>query len=304
MLLFVAIASFFFANKVAPVRPVAHVVHVHALTATKNQWVNNSLQYYNRITRGAANNNNNVNVNVNNNNVQVQNNSVNVNVNVNNNANNNQVQGRQSCSPKYLKSAMENYFALEKLRDNKPQHAEWIYRRLMDEFHHPSKNGNDNDNNNDNRSNNNNDNAAVEECNFSNLAVPTLLLGLLLQREERYEDARTVFEGFSHVLEHESSSKSSSKSSSSSHIVCCGCCARVLQAHALFEMKQDNPIKAVELIIRAVRMDKKLRPVLRWKLFRDAMVEYQAAQRRQHQLKRQQQQQEKQQLVGVVVVVA
>ena len=54
-------------------------------------------------------------------------------------------------------------------------------------------------------------------------------------------------------------------------------------------MKQENPVKAVELIIRAVRMDQNLSPVLRWKLFRDAMVEYRAVKVQQ---RRQQQQQQ------------
>ena len=185
------------------------VTPVHSLSTAKNEWISKSLKYYNRVTRGAE---------------HVQ------------------------QSPTYLKSAMENYFALEKLRDNKPHHAELIYRRLMDDFN-PVKNGH------------------AEMCDFSNLAVPTLLLGLLLQREERYDDARTVFDGFSHVLDE----------AGPDHKCCCA--ARVLQAHALFEMKQDNPVRAAELIIRAVRMDHNLRPVLRWKLFRQAVVEYKAANR-------------------------
>ncbi len=115
-----------------------------------------------------------------------------------------------------------------------------------------------------------------EICDFSNLAVPTLLLGLLLQREERYEDARTVFDGFSHVLDE----------AGPDHECCCA--ARVLQAHALFEMKHDNPVRAAELIIRAVRMDRNLRPVLRWKLFRNALVEYAAVNKARLQQQRQQ----------------
>jgi len=201
MLLFVALASFFFASKVAP---------VHSLSAAKTEWISNSLQYYNSITRGAE---------------HVQ------------------------QSPTYLKSAMENYFALEKVRENKPHHAESIYRRLMEEF--------------DTR--NAPSDIRMEECEFSNLAVPTLLLGLLLQRENRIDDARTVFEGFSHVLDEAGGEHK------------CPCTARVLQAHALFEMKQENAVRAAELILRAVRMDHNLRPVLRWKLFRDAIVEYRAA---------------------------
>jgi hypothetical protein len=200
MLLFVALASFFFANKVAP---------VHSLSAAKNQWINNSLQYYNRITRGAE---------------------------------------HVKQSPTFLKSAMENYFALEKVRDNKPHHAESIYRRLMEELNPKNQ---------------------VEHCDFSNLAVPTLLLGLLLQREERFDDARTVFEGFSHVLDEAGGEHK------------CSCAARVFQAHALFEMKQGNSVRAYELILRAVRMDRNLRPVLRWKQFQDAMVDYRSFRRQQ-----------------------
>jgi hypothetical protein len=173
-----------------------------SLTTEKDIWINNSLNYYNRITRGAE---------------HVQ------------------------SSPLYLRSAMENYFARGKIKNGKPHHAETIYRRLVDELSRPLK--------------------EEEDCDFSNLAVPTLLLALLLQREERYDDARTVFEGFSHVL----------LTSGKSHKCCCS--ARVLQAHALFEMKQENPTRAVELIFRAVRMDKTLRPVLQWQQFQRAMEE-------------------------------
>jgi len=224
--LFVAIAVFFFAQK--------NIAPVLSMTAAKNEWINNSLQYYNKVTRGAE---------------HVQ------------------------QSPTYLKSAMENYFAREKIRENKPHHAELIYRRLiMDE----------------NQQNHHNTVAATttpeeEECPFSNLAVPTLLLGLLLQKEGRYTDARVVFEGFTHVLQEAEGGVTHTK---------CSCCARVLQAHALFEMKQENPIKAAELIIRAVRMDRNLRPVLRWKLFREAIAEYQVVQRlRRFETKKQQQRQ-------------
>lgn len=201
VLLFVAVASFFFAHKVAP---------VHSLSAARTEWISSSLQYYNRITRGSE---------------HVQ------------------------QSPTYLKSAMENYFALEKVRESKPHHAESIYRRLMEEF--------------DPR--NSPVGLRMEECEYASLAVPTLLLGLLLQREDRFDDARTVFEGFSHVLDEKGGNLK------------CSCAARVLQAHALFEMKQENRVKAAELIIRAVRLDGNLRPVLRWKQFRDAMVEYKAS---------------------------
>lgn len=234
VLLFVALSVFYLASKkIAP---------VHSLSAAKNEWINNSLQYYNRITRGAE---------------HVQ------------------------QSPTYLKSAMENYFAREKIKKNKPEHAESIYRRLIKDEHTTHHAGAIA--------------AAVvgvkeeeHECDFSNLAVPTLLLGLLLQREGRFNDARIVFEGFSHVLEEASNANANNDgvSRAGTHIHMCCCSARVLQAHALFEMKQDNPLKAVELIISAVKMDKKLRPVLRWKLFKDAFVQYQSPEQRQQRRKR------------------
>jgi hypothetical protein len=236
VLLFVALSVFYLASKkIAP---------VHSLSAAKNEWISNSLQYYNRITRGAE---------------HVQ------------------------QSPTYLKSAMENYFAREKIKKNKPQHAESIYRRLITDEHttlyHAGAIA-----------------AAVvgvneeeHECDFSNLAVPTLLLGLLLQREGRFNDARIVFEGFSHVLEEASNANANNANnggSAGTHTHMCCCSARVLQAHALFEMKQENPIKAVELIISAVKMDRNLRPVLRWKLFKDAFVQYQSPEQRQQRRKR------------------
>jgi hypothetical protein len=179
-----------------------------SLTTEKDAWINKSLNYYNRITRGAE---------------HVQ------------------------TSPLYLRSAMDNYFARDKIKMGKAHHAETIYRRLVDEMSHSLK--------------------EEDECGLTSLAVPTLLLGLLLQREKRYEDARTVFEGFLHLL----------LASESSHKCCCS--ARVLQAYALFEMKQENPARAVELILRAVRMDKTLRPVLRWQQFQRAIEESQRVRR-------------------------
>merc|ERR1711884_483146 len=161
MLLFVGIAVFFFAQKIAP---------VHSLSAAKSEWINNSLRYYNQITRGSKSNNN----------VAVQ------------------QQPQQQYSPTYLKSAMENYFAREKIKENKPAHAESIYRRLMDEF---------------------SPKVLQEECECSHLAVPTLPLGLLLQREGRPDDARVVFEGFDHVLEQRRRSSNHHKRSCSARVL-------------------------------------------------------------------------------------
>mmetsp|Transcript_12322 Transcript_12322/g.34162 ORF Transcript_12322/g.34162 Transcript_12322/m.34162 type:complete len:255 (+) Transcript_12322:297-1061(+) len=178
--------------------------------STREGWIQNSLSYYNRVTRGAE---------------HVQ------------------------SSPLYLKSAMDNYFAREKIKNGQNQHAESIYRRLMEEMTDENKH---------------------DICDFSSLAVPTLLLGLLLQREGRFDDARTVFEGFSHVLDN----------AATDHQCCCS--ARVLQAHALFEMKQQNGVRALEIIQRAIGMDDNLSPVLQWKQFQDARRMLLLQQQQQH----------------------
>jgi len=244
VLLFLSIAVFFFAMKIAP---------VHSLSAAKNEWMNNSLRYYRQITRKGA-----------------PGSSVDATA-VSSSSSSSALQQQQQQeqqhqqSPTYLKSAMENYFAREKIKDNKPQHAESIYRKLLKDF---------------------SPKVIEEECEFCHLAVPSLLLALLLQREGRIDDARVVFDGFNQVLE-----QSILQSSSSRKVISCSCSARVLQANALFEMKQSNPIKAAELIIRAVRMDRTLRPVLRWKQFREALIDYSTVQRLQREETKKQQQQ-------------
>jgi len=243
VLLFLSIAVFFFAMKIAP---------VHSLSAAKNEWMNNSLRYYRQITRKGA-----------------PGSSVDATAVSSSSSSALQQQQQQEQqhqqSPTYLKSAMENYFAREKIKDNKPQHAESIYRKLLKDF---------------------SPKVIEEECEFCHLAVPSLLLALLLQREGRIDDARVVFDGFNQVLE-----QSILQSSSSRKVISCSCSARVLQANALFEMKQSNPIKAAELIIRAVRMDRTLRPVLRWKQFREALIDYSTVKRLQREETKKQQQQ-------------
>jgi hypothetical protein len=49
----------------------------------------------------------------------------------------------------------------------------------------------------------------------------------------------------------------------------CRCSAKVLQAFALFEMKQGHGLKSYFLALKAVALDESLAPVLRWKQFRD-----------------------------------
>ncbi|KAG7369493.1 hypothetical protein IV203_027239 [Nitzschia inconspicua] len=207
-----------------------HQIHGNAaarrrLSGTREEWIQNSLQYYRTITRGADK--------------------------------------VLDDNPLYLQNAMESYFARQKIKEGKAHHAETIYRRLLQEMtlekshHHHHHSPADEEN----------------ECCLSSIAVPTLLLGLLLQREGRTEDARTVFESFVYLLNRRRRSKRRKLTKTEGHdcFSCC-CCARVFQAFALFEMKQGNPQRAVKLIQQAIRMDRTLRPVLRWKLFQDAMT--------------------------------
>lgn len=133
--------------------------------------------------------------------------------------------------------AKKHYFALRKIKDGKPRHAETIYRRIINELVTDD-----------------------EHCDHARLAVTTLLLALLLQRTGNAKQTRSVFLHFFRVavLDNEDGE--------------CACSAKVLQAYALFEMKQGNPIKSLEIVQKAVKLDNSLEPVLNWKQFRDALA--------------------------------
>lgn len=161
----------------------------------------------------------------------------------------------------YLIMAAKHYFALRKIKDGKPHHAELIYRRILAEL---QRQAND-----------------EEQCDHAKLAVTTLLLALLLQRlRSSPKDVRSVFLNFFRVAVVESSGPSTSSSSSSSahplqrsNSKGCACSAKVLQAYALFEMKHGNSRKSLQLVMKAIEMDPTLEPVLSWKQFRDALGE-------------------------------
>lgn len=138
----------------------------------------------------------------------------------------------------FILMAKRHYFALRKIKDGKPFHAEQIYRKIIDELSHEEDG----------------------TCDHAKLAVTTLLLALLLQRLGDFEETRSVFLHFFRIsiLNQEDGKE-------------CACSAKVLQAYALFEMKRGNPLKSLELVKRAIQFDKSLAPVLQWKQFRDAM---------------------------------
>lgn len=135
----------------------------------------------------------------------------------------------------FLVLAKKHYFALRKIKDGKPRHAEAIYRRIIGEL------------------------VEDEACDHARLAVTTLLLALLLQRVGTPKEARSVFLNFFRVavLDHDETE--------------CACSAKVMQAFALFEMKQGNTRKSLELVRKAIQLDSTLEPVLNWKQFRDVM---------------------------------
>jgi hypothetical protein len=147
----------------------------------------------------------------------------------------------------YMILAKKHYFALRKIKDGKPQHAETIYRRIIDELMQEiseSENSVDDD----------------HACDHAPLAVTTLLLALLMQRMGDAKKTRSVFLNFFRIAVLDAGPDEE-----------CACSAKVLQAYALFEMKQGNALKSLELVHKAVQLDPTLQPVLQWKLFRDVL---------------------------------
>mmetsp|Transcript_24577 Transcript_24577/g.42066 ORF Transcript_24577/g.42066 Transcript_24577/m.42066 type:complete len:313 (+) Transcript_24577:250-1188(+) len=135
--------------------------------------------------------------------------------------------------------ATKHYYARFLIKTGKWDFAEKIYRRIIDEL------ADENDENDG-------------QCDHTKLAVSTLLLALHLQRTGDVKATRAVFISFFRRV------------ASSEEVHKCSCSAKVLQAYALFEMKNGHSAKSLEIIQRAVKMDEQLSPVLGWKQFRDA----------------------------------
>lgn len=140
---------------------------------------------------------------------------------------------------RYAELAMKHYFALTKIRNGKFDHAEKIYRRTIDEIIREGEED--------------------AGCNHAQLAVTTLLLALHTQRSGDIKKTRSVFVNFFRisVVENEISE--------------CACSAKVLQAFALFEMKNGLPIKSLEIAKKAIELDGSLATLLQWKQFREAI---------------------------------
>eukprot|EP00585_Thalassiosira_rotula_P003468 CAMPEP_0196144106 /NCGR_PEP_ID=MMETSP0910-20130528/15099_1 /TAXON_ID=49265 /ORGANISM="Thalassiosira rotula, Strain GSO102" /LENGTH=260 /DNA_ID=CAMNT_0041405679 /DNA_START=189 /DNA_END=971 /DNA_ORIENTATION=- len=135
--------------------------------------------------------------------------------------------------------AIKLYYARNLIHDGRLEVAERLYRRIISDL---------------------TDEQSEHDCDHATLAVSTLLLALHMQRFGNIKETRSIFLDFFRrvaLTENEELHK-------------CSCSAKVLQAYALFEMKNGNAAKSLEIIQRAVKMDEKVRPVLRWKQFRDA----------------------------------
>lgn len=138
----------------------------------------------------------------------------------------------------FVELATKHYYARFLIKNGKLTLAEKIYRRIIDELE-----------------------AEEEHCDNTKLAVSTLLLALHMQRFNDVKATRAVFVNFFRRV---------ALTKEDEDEVQCSCSGRVLQAYALFEMKNGHSAKSLEIIQKAVKMDEALKPVLEWKQFRDA----------------------------------
>jgi len=145
-----------------------------------------------------------------------------------------------------LVMAKKLYYARNKIKTGALNHAETIYRKLIDELIQEEEDD--------------------EECDHAQLAISTLLLALLLQRTNQITETRKVFNRFFTII-HRNNQAASAGSEEHAE---CACSAKVLQAYALFEMKQGHVRKSYRLAQMAVKLDSELKPLLKWKQFRDA----------------------------------
>ncbi|KAL7460975.1 hypothetical protein ACHAXS_001414 [Conticribra weissflogii] len=136
----------------------------------------------------------------------------------------------------FVKLAMKHYQARLLVKQGKLETAERLYRRIIEELRSDEE----------------------KDCDHAALAVSTLLLALHTQRVSNVKaDTRRVFNDFFRAVDLDENSS-------------CACSARVLQAYALFEMKNGNEVFSLMLMKRAVDMDERLKPVLEWWQFREA----------------------------------
>ena len=125
--------------------------------------------------------------------------------------------------------AKKLYFARQKNKNGNPHHAEQLYNRIINELYED------------------------KGCDHAQLAISTLLLSSVLQCQGKIKQAREAFLRFFRSIKEFTYADVPHE---------CTCSAKVLQAFALFEMKQGYPKKSYDLIQLAVKMDKDLSPIL------------------------------------------
>jgi hypothetical protein len=154
----------------------------------------------------------------------------------------------------FERSAQKHYFALRKIKDGQYLHAEIIYKNIIQEI---MKEEEDEDG----------------QCDHAKLAVTTLLLALHCQRMGDLKKTRSVFLNFFRevIMSEQRNNVNNDDDGEEKHHKC-ACSAKVLGAFALFEMKQGNTIKSLEILQKAVEFDPALGPILQWKQFRDVQI--------------------------------
>jgi tetratricopeptide (TPR) repeat protein len=138
--------------------------------------------------------------------------------------------------------AQEHWFAIRKVKEGQYEQAEIIYKRIIAGIMAEEEKEED------------------SHCDHAKLAVTTLLLALHCQRMGDMKKTRSVFLNFFRLVVVNSSEGEHSE---------CACSAKVLGAFALFEMKQGNAKKSLEIARKAVEFDPDLEALLNWKQFRD-----------------------------------
>lgn len=154
----------------------------------------------------------------------------------------------------FERSAQKHYFALRKIKDGQYLHAEIIYKNIIQEIMKEEENEDG-------------------QCDHAKLAVTTLLLALHCQRMGDLKKTRSVFLNFFRevIMSEQRNNVNNDDDGEEKHNKC-ACSAKVLGAFALFEMKQGNTIKSLEILQKAVEFDPALGPILQWKQFRDVQI--------------------------------
>ena len=168
---------------------------------------------------------------------------------------NNDIFDSEQYQQDFERSAQKHYFALRKIKDGQYVHAEIIYKKIIQDI---MKEDEDEDG----------------QCDHAKLAVTTLLLALHCQRMGDLKKTRSVFLNFFRevVMSEQRNNVNNHHDHDDGKHHECACSAKVLGAFALFEMKQGNTIKSLEILQKAVEFDPALGPILQWKQFRDVQA--------------------------------